>query len=149
MSGYLNKRVGRLGSILAIIGTLGFIATPAIGGGINNDPRSGKTPRWSNDHHHESGVVIGPDCVGVAPGVDPTYEAGWDAYGYPIIPAGPRYRFGQNLPLGVDFDIILKQKSIGGYPLDLTAGHFTFDPATSDLALNGLPLTKDCVPAAK
>lgn len=128
---------------------VGMSTAPAIGGGINNDPKSGKAPRWSNDHHHESGVVIGPDCVGLAPGLDPTFEAGWDAYGYPVVPAGPRYRFSQNLPLGVDFDIILKQKSIGGYPLDLTAGHFTFDPATRDLALNGLPLTKDCVPAAK
>lgn len=149
MSGLLHKHARQFGSVLAIVCVLGISAVPATSGGINNDPKSGKAPRWSNDHHHESGVVFRPDCVGVAPGLDPTFEAGWDAYGYPVIPAGPRYRFSQNLPLGVDFDIILKQKSIGGYPLDLTAGHFTFDPATSDLALNGLPLTKDCVPAAK
>ena len=122
---------------------------PALADGYDPHGKRKKAPRWSNAEHVESGVYVGPDCVALSRDLDPRYEAGWDAWGRPVAPAGPDNANGRSLPLAVDFDIILKQKYVGGYPLDLTAGHFTFDPSTNRLALNGLPLSKDCLPAVK
>jgi hypothetical protein len=55
---------------------------------VSNDRPIG---RFSNDLHQEEGVVVGSDCA-PAPSAayDPTYRPGVDAYGNPVIPAGPQ-----------------------------------------------------------
>ena len=133
-------------ALLAVTLTL---ASPVSSGGVydNYGPQHG--PRWSNSHHHESGIVAGYDCVRPGPGVDPTYVPGEDAWGRPVIPAGPRSKFRAGLPPGTSFDILLKKKTLAGRDLGVVAGPFTFDADSRPLALDGLPLPKDCLPDVK
>lgn len=104
---------------LAII--IAFLPDTARSGGYTTNPSDQIVPRWSNDRHHEDGLIVGRDCVALPPGASAEYIPGRDAWGRTIIPAEQPKGFDNTFPVEVELDILLKQKSIGGKNIDLTA----------------------------
>ena len=128
-----------LAAALAI--AIAFAPVTARSGGYTTDPRGHSGPRWSNDRHHEDGLIVGDGCVALPPGASAEYIPGRDAWGRTIIPAEQPKGFSNSFPVDIELDILLKQKTIGGKNIDLTA--------------NGVPLIdrtwqpRDCHPAQK
>jgi len=129
------------GIAAALAIAVAFTPVIARSGGYTNDPMDHSGPRWSNDRHHEDGLIVGHDCVVLPPGVSADYIPGRDAYGRTIIPAEQPKGFYNSFPVEVELDILLKQTNIGGKNTDLTA--------------NGTPLIeqalqqRDCHPSQK
>lgn len=137
--------------ILAIVIAIAIAILPrtAHSGGYTTDERPSTGPRWSNDQHHEYGLIVRPDCVALPPGAGATYVPGRDPWGRPVIPAEPMQAFRPSFPIGVDLDINLGTKHVGGKDIELHGGQLTFDPATNEFALNGHRWTRDCFPSPK
>ena len=104
-------------------------------------------PRWSNDHHHLQGTIVGPGCVLPSPDYQAGYVAGRDAWEHPVIPAEtPQH--GQALPLAVELDVLLAQKQIAGRDLNLSATAPLDIAPRAGGAWSG-PGPQDCFPAFK
>jgi hypothetical protein len=136
---------------LAVVLALAVAVTPgpANSGAYTSDHMKRTGPRWSNDLHHEQGLIVRPDCVALPPGADAEYVAGRDAWGRPVIPAEPLKAFRENFPVEVELDVNLGAKHIAGKEIELHAGRFTFDPATNEILLNGRKWQRDCLPSSK
>lgn len=134
---------------LALAFFMAFLPRVAYGGAYTTDERPVHSPRWSNDQHHEYGLIVRPDCVALPPGAGAEYIPGRDPWGRPVIPAEPLQGFRPSFPMGVDLDINLGTKHVGGKTIELHGGQLTFDPATNDLALNGHHWTRDCLQSPK
>lgn len=133
-----------------LVGTWAILhPIPANAGGYSTDAVIPKAPRWSNDYHHEHGLIVRPDCVALPPGAGADYIPGRDPWGRPVIPAEPMQAFRPSFPMGVDLDVNLGTKHIGGKDIELHGGYLAFDPATNDLTLNGHRWTRDCIPSPK
>lgn len=121
----------------------------ALAGTYTTDAATIKLPRWSNDRHHEHGVIVQPDCIALAPGIGADYVPGRDAWGRQVIPAQPLQGFQPSFPMGVELDVNLGTKTIAGKDIELHGGHLAFDPTTGTLDLNGHPWMRDCFPSPK
>ncbi len=128
---------------------IAFIPAPANSDSYTTDGPKRTGPRWSNDHHQEHGLIVRPDCVGLPPGASAEYVPGIDPWGHPITPAEQPKGFSDSFPVQVDLDVKLGSRYIAGKEIEMNAGHFTFDPATSELALNGRTWQRDCHPSPK
>ena len=122
---------------------------PVNSGAYTSDHVNRAGPRWSNDQHHEQGLIVRPDCVALPPGADAEYVAGRDAWGRPVIPAEPPKAFRENFPVEVELDVNLGTKHVAGQEIELHAGRFTFDPASNEVSLNGRMWQRDCLPSSK
>lgn len=100
---------------------LAFIPDTAMSGAYTTDRMENTRPRWSNDRHHEDGLIVGRDCVALPPGAGAQYVPGRDAWGRTILPAEPPRGFYNSFPVEVELDILLKHKNIGGKNIDVTA----------------------------
>lgn len=134
---------------LAVALALTFFPVTARSGSYTTHEVAPAGPRWSNDHHHEYGLIVRPGCVALPPGAGAEYIPGRDAWGRPVIPAEPLQGFRPSFPMGVDLDVNLGTKHVGGKDIELHGGHLAFDPATNDLTLNGHHWTRDCIPSPK
>lgn len=138
---YTYKDMNVCGMAVALAIAIAFMPTAARSGGYTSDPRDHPGPRWSNDRHHEDGLIVGRDCVALPPGASAEYIPGRDAWGRTVIPAEQPKGLVNSFPVEVELDILLKQKNIGGKNIDLTA--------------NGMPLIdrtlqqRDCHPSQK
>ena len=137
------------GLALALASIVAFTPSAARSGGYTNDPIGHAAPRWSNDQHHEYGLIVRPDCVALPPGADAEYIPGRDSWGRPVLPAEPPKSFSDTFPVEVDIDVNLGTKHIAGNEIELHAGRFAFDPATKELSLNGRRWQQDCLPPSK
>jgi len=131
--------VSGMAAALAII--VVFTPLTAQSGGYTTDPKDNSGPRWSNDRHHEDGLIVGRDCVALPPGVSAEYIPGRDAWGRTIIPAEQPKGLNNSYPLEVELEILLKQKNIGGKNIDLTASALPLIERTLRL--------RDCHPSIK
>jgi len=128
---------------------LGYDDAPAIDRQMRDQvkqqhPRQ-RPPRWSNQHHYEAARAARTrDCA-----FSPDYVPGVDAWGDPVIPADLPRRYKEGVPAGVDVDINLGHKWIGGHHAYLSAGDIYYDLANRELSVNGVPMVKDCIPATK
>ena len=136
-------------ALTALAFTLALLSGPAIGGTYTTDAATTKPPRWSNDRHHEHGVIVQPDCIALAPGIGADYVPGRDAWGRQIIPAQPLQGFRPSFPMGVEIDVNLGTKHNSGKDIELHGGYMAFDPTSGALALNGHPWMRDCFPSPK
>ena len=137
------------GLALALALAVAFAPGLAHSGAYTTDPVKRAGPRWSNSHHHESGLIVRPDCVALPPGADAEYVPGRDAWGNPVIPAEPPKGFRDSFPVEVDLDVNIGTKHIAGNEIEMHAGRFTFDPATNEISLNGRTWQRDCLPSPK
>ena len=125
------------GLAVALAIAISFMPVTARSGGYTTDPMDHSGPRWSNDRHHEDGLIVSRDCVALPPGASAQYIPGRDAWGRTVIPAEQPKGFDNSFPVEVELDVLIGQKNIGGKKIDLTAGQFYFNPATNELSLNG------------
>lgn len=137
------------GLSVALVIAAGFAPDVARGGAYVSDPIDYFAPRWSNDRHHERGLIVRPGCVSLPPGAGAEYVPGRDPWGRPVIPAETPRSFNNNLPLDVEIDVNLGTKRIAGQDIELHAGRFAFDPETKQLSLNGYNWQRDCLPSPK
>jgi hypothetical protein len=138
------------GLAIALAIAIAFMPVAARSGGYSTDPRQHSAPRWSNDRHHEEGLIVGRDCVALPPGASAQYIPGRDAWGRTVIPAEQPKGFVNSFPVEVEIDVPVGNKIIGGRRIDMTAGRFSFDPATNELSLNGRTWRqRDCHPSPK
>jgi hypothetical protein len=137
------------GLALALAIAVAFTPSRASSGTFTTDPVKRAGPRWSNDQHHEYGLIVRPDCVALPPGADAQYVPGRDPWGRPVIPAEPPKGFNESFPVEIDLDVNLGTKHIAGKEIELHAGRFAFDPATNELTLNGRRWQRDCLPSPK
>ncbi len=137
------------GLATALAVAIAFTPVPASSGAYTTDGPKSSGPRWSNDHHHQSGLIVRPDCVSLPPSASVEYLPGIDPWGHPIIPAEQSKGFQHSFPVEVDLDVKLGTKHIAGKEIDMNAGRFLFDPATNDLSLNGRRWQRDCHPSSK
>lgn len=126
-----------------------FTVNVAHGGSYVNDPVNYYGPRWSNDQHHEYGLIVRPDCVALPPGAGAEFIPGRDPWGRPVIPAEPPKGFNNAFPPGVGIDVRLGARTIAGKDIELHAGYFAFDPATNEFSFNGRNWRRDCLPPPK
>jgi len=126
-----------------------FAPNAARSGAYTNDPHEYSGPRWSNDQHHEYGLIVRPGCVALPPGAGAEYIPGRDPWGRPVIPAETPESFNNNFPVDVEIDVDLGAKYVGGRKIDLNAGHFAVGPATNELSLNRHVWQRDCFPSPK
>ncbi len=131
--------VSGMAAALAII--VVFTPLTVQSGGYTTDSKNYSGPRWSNDRHHEDGLIVGRDCVALPPGVSAEYIPGRDAWGRTIIPAEQPQGLNTSFPLEVELEILLKQKNIGGKNIDLTASALPLIEQTLRL--------RDCQPSIK
>ncbi len=136
-----------LAAALAI--TMLFVPSVARSGAYVSDPLNYFGPRWSNEEHHERGLIVRPGCVALPPGADAQYIPGRDSWGRPVIPAETPKGFSNNFPVDVEIDVKLGSKQIAGQQIDLYGGRFAFDPATNELSLNGRVWQRDCFSSPK
>lgn len=125
----------------ALATAIALIPVAANSGKYTTDPKGHPVPRWSNDRHHEDGLIVGHDCVALPPHAGADYIPGRDAWGRTIIPAEQPKNFDNSLPMDVELDILLKQKNIGGKNIDLTADAVPFN--------NRSWQPRDCHPSQK
>ena len=118
---YIYKVMNMCGLTVALAIVLVFIPGTIWGGGYTTDPSNHSGPRWSNDLHHEEGLIVGRDCVALPPGASAEYIPGRDAWGRTIIPAEQPRGLHNSFPVEVEIDILLKQKTIAGKNIDITA----------------------------
>lgn len=119
---------------------------PARSDGLSEPPRP--APRWSNDVHHQDGIRASDPCRALAPGYAPDYVPGHDAWGQPVIPAEVPSQPPYYVPDEIELNIGLKQKQIGGFPVDLSARKFFFDGAGAGYGREPLA-RRDCVSSHK
>jgi hypothetical protein len=134
---------------LALAIAIAFAPGAARSGVYSTDKTEPAGPRWTNDRHHEQGLIVRPDCVALPPGASADYVPGRDAWGRPVVPAEPPKGFNDSLPIGVDLDIDLGTKHVAGKDIDLHGGYLHFEPSTGDLSLNGRTWRRDCLPSSK
>jgi len=127
---------------LVVVSIVTFTANVAYGGSYVSEPSDNFGPRWSNDRHHENGLIVRPGCVALPPGAGAKYIPGRDPWGRPVIPAEPP---NNAFPAGVGIDVILGSKHIAGWDIELHGGYLAFDPATNQFPYNG----RDCLPPPK
>ena len=120
--------------------------TPARSDGLSEPPRA--APRWSNDAHHQDGIRANDPCRALAPGYTSDYVPGHDAWGQPVIPAEVPKERPDFVPDEIELNIGLKQKQIGGFPVDLSARKFFFDAAGAGYGA-GAAARRDCVSSHK
>ncbi len=137
------------GLAMALAFAVVFAPGQASSGAYSTDRVERAGPRWSNDLHHERGLIVRPDCVALPPGADAEYVPGRDSWGRPVIPAEPHKRFKESFPVRVDLDVNLGTKHIAGKEIEMHAGSFSFDPATKEISLNGRKWQRDCLPSSK
>lgn len=137
------------GLAMALAFAVAFAPGPANSGAYTTDRVERAGPRWSNDQHHELGLIVRPDCVALPPGADAEYVAGRDPWGRPVIPAEAPKGFNPSFPVEVELDVNLGTKYIAGKEIELRAGRFTLDPATGEISLNGRKWERDCLPSPK
>lgn len=134
---------------LAIALAIAVAFTPGIArsGAYETHPRAKAAgPRWSNDLHHEQGLIVGRDCVALPPGADAEYVPGRDAWGRPVIPAEPPKGFREPFPMEVGLDVLLGTKHVGGKTIEMHGEYLGYNPATNELTLNGRTWQRDCHP---
>lgn len=147
---HIGRNFRLCGCAAAALAGLLFAAPQAVAGGISNDPFERFGPRWSNSQHHERGLMIGPDCVALPPGVGAEYVPNRDPWGNPVLPAEQSYAFEEKFPAEVELDVYLDDRKLGGHPVESTVGDLEYDPASDTLTLNGRELRRrDCVPSVK
>lgn len=137
------------GLAVALAITIAFAPSAARSGAYVNDPVGNFGPRWSNDEHHERGLIVRPGCVALPPGAGAEYVPGRDPWGRPVIPAETPKSFNDNFPVEVEIDVDLGTKVIAGQRIEMHAGRFAFNPATNELSLNGRVWQRDCFPSPK
>jgi hypothetical protein len=137
------------GLALALAIAVAFTPGNARSGAYESHPQADKPPRWSNDRHHEQGLIVRTDCVALPPGASAEYVPGRDAWGRPVVPAEPPKGFNDSFPVGVDLDINLGTKHVGGKDIEMHGGYLQFDPSTNELSLNGRTWQRDCLPSQK
>jgi len=134
---------------IALAFAVAFSPVTARGDGYVTGDEISKRPRWSNSEHHEYGLIVRPDCVALPPGAGATFVPGRDAWGRPVIPAEPLQGFRPSFPMGVELDVNLGTKHVGGKTIELHGGQLSYDPTVNDLSLNGHQWTRDCLPSSK
>lgn len=137
------------GLALALAIAVAFTPGNARSGAYESHPQDDKAPRWSNDRHHEQGLIVRPDCVALPPGAGAEYVPGRDAWGRPVVPAESPKGFNDPFPVGVGLDIDLGTKHVGGKDIEMHGGYLQFDPSTNALSLNGRTWQRDCLPSPK
>lgn len=145
----INTTLGFGVCALVFTSIVALIPDPARSGAAASDPRDRHASRWSNDLHHESGLIIRPGCVALPPGAGAAYIPGRDSWGRPVIPAEPPRRFSSMYPAGIGVGVKLGTKQIAGRDIELYGGYFAFDPATNQFSFNGRDWRRDCLPPPK